>query len=182
MAPKKIKCNFKDCRDAAQRIVGDCAFCNQRFCGRHRLLEDHKCSGLEDVSIPDTPWWLVGLAGELSGDEDLFHEADMMLTGCIDNNSARRRPTSRTRPSCRPSAPTSSRVSNRDDRRLHRRLRKQQQRRQRQRRRRCRSRRDTRPATATPTRQTEGDAPTACATQWPMTTSYTSEMPRAIAV
>ncbi|TPX13992.1 uncharacterized protein E0L32_005692 [Thyridium curvatum] len=81
MAPKKIKCNFKDCRDAAQRIVGDCAFCNQRFCGRHRLLEDHKCSGLEDVSIPDTPWWLVGLAGELSGDEDLFHEADMMLTG-----------------------------------------------------------------------------------------------------
>lgn len=183
MAPKKIKCNFKDCRDAAQRIVGDCAFCNQRFCGRHRLLEDHKCSGLEDVSIPDTPWWLVGLAGELSGDEDLFHEADM-LTGYIDKHSARRRPTSRTRPSCRPSAPTSSRVSNRDDPRLHRRLRKQQQRRHRQRRRRCRSRRDTRPATATatPTRQTEDDAPTARATQWPMTTSCTSEMPQAIAV
>jgi hypothetical protein len=48
MPPKKIRCNFKDCRDAAQRIVGDCGFCNGKFCGRHRLLEDHKCEGLED--------------------------------------------------------------------------------------------------------------------------------------
>lgn len=50
MAPKKIRCNAKDCREAAQRIVGDCGFCNGHFCGKHRLLEDHKCSGLEDVS------------------------------------------------------------------------------------------------------------------------------------
>lgn len=48
MAPKKIRCNAKDCREAAQRIVGDCGFCNGHFCGKHRLLEDHKCSGLED--------------------------------------------------------------------------------------------------------------------------------------
>lgn len=48
MPPKKIRCNFKDCKDAAQRIVGDCGFCNGKFCGRHRLLEDHKCEGLED--------------------------------------------------------------------------------------------------------------------------------------
>ncbi|CAK4022929.1 related to ubiquitin [Lecanosticta acicola] len=47
-APKKIRCNFKDCRDAAQRIVGDCGFCQGHFCGKHRMLESHNCSGLED--------------------------------------------------------------------------------------------------------------------------------------
>lgn len=50
MAGKKIRCGAKDCREPAQRIVGDCGFCNGHFCGKHRLLEDHKCSGLEDVS------------------------------------------------------------------------------------------------------------------------------------
>jgi len=48
MPPKKIRCSFKQCKDAAQRIVGDCGFCNGHFCGKHRLLEDHKCEGLED--------------------------------------------------------------------------------------------------------------------------------------
>ncbi|EON66976.1 hypothetical protein W97_06092 [Coniosporium apollinis CBS 100218] len=47
-APKKIRCSYKECKDAAQRIVGDCGFCNGHFCGKHRLLEDHKCEGLED--------------------------------------------------------------------------------------------------------------------------------------
>ncbi|KAI9666444.1 MAG: hypothetical protein M1821_004380 [Bathelium mastoideum] len=46
--PKKIRCSFKDCRDQAQRIVGDCGFCSGHYCGRHRLLEDHRCEGLED--------------------------------------------------------------------------------------------------------------------------------------
>ncbi|KAF1920678.1 hypothetical protein BDU57DRAFT_509090 [Ampelomyces quisqualis] len=48
MPPKKIRCSFKECRDAAQRIVGDCGFCSGQYCGKHRLLEDHKCEGLED--------------------------------------------------------------------------------------------------------------------------------------
>ncbi|MCJ1294478.1 hypothetical protein MMC34_006036 [Xylographa carneopallida] len=48
MPPKKMRCTFKDCKDAAQRIVGDCGFCSGHFCGKHRMLEDHKCSGLED--------------------------------------------------------------------------------------------------------------------------------------
>lgn len=52
MPGKKIRCGAKDCKEAAQRIVGDCGFCKGHFCGRHRLLEDHKCAGLEDVSIP----------------------------------------------------------------------------------------------------------------------------------
>jgi hypothetical protein len=46
--PRKIKCTFKECTGFAQRIVGDCGFCQGHFCGKHRLLEDHKCDGLED--------------------------------------------------------------------------------------------------------------------------------------
>lgn len=46
--PKKIRCSFKDCKDAAQRIVGDCGFCQGHFCGKHRMLESHNCTGLED--------------------------------------------------------------------------------------------------------------------------------------
>jgi len=48
MPPRKIRCSFKVCKDPAQRIVGDCGFCSGHFCGKHRLLEDHKCPGLED--------------------------------------------------------------------------------------------------------------------------------------
>jgi hypothetical protein len=69
MPPKKIKCSFKDCKVAAQRISGDCAFCNGHFCNNHRLLEDHKCSNLEDVSIPESQWWLLGLSEVLDDPE-----------------------------------------------------------------------------------------------------------------
>jgi hypothetical protein len=73
MPPKKIKCSYKDCKEGAQRIIGDCGFCKGHYCGKHRLLEDHKCDGLEDVSSlsdsqslcyeeEETQWWLVGLA------------------------------------------------------------------------------------------------------------------------
>ena len=48
MAPKKQKCQFKECKDAAQRIVGDCSFCLGDYCGKHRMLEDHACKGLEN--------------------------------------------------------------------------------------------------------------------------------------
>jgi len=48
MPPKKIRCTYKDCKEGAQRIIGDCGFCNGHYCGKHRLLEDHKCDGLED--------------------------------------------------------------------------------------------------------------------------------------
>jgi len=47
-APKRRACTFKTCTNQAQRIVGDCTFCDGHFCGTHRLLEDHKCPGLED--------------------------------------------------------------------------------------------------------------------------------------
>lgn len=74
MPPKKIRCTYKDCKEGAQRIIGDCGFCNGHFCGKHRLLEDHKCDGLEDVSYflgpggREPQWWLVGLSEELMAD------------------------------------------------------------------------------------------------------------------
>jgi predicted nucleic acid binding AN1-type Zn finger protein len=71
--PRKLRCSFKECKDAAQRIVGDCAFCEGHFCGKHRLLEDHQCQGLEDVSsasVEQKNWWLVGLTGLVAGDDD----------------------------------------------------------------------------------------------------------------
>jgi hypothetical protein len=80
---KKIRCTYKDCKGAAQGIIGDCGFCNGTFCGKHRLLEDHKCTGLENVSSfmrsdsgccprygswgsegleeEQPKWWLIGL-------------------------------------------------------------------------------------------------------------------------
>lgn len=87
--PVKPRCTFKECKTAAQRIVGDCGFCDGHYCAKHRLLEDHKCTGLEDVSLTTqsavnhfcniirnggsgelaqdtTQWWLVGLAEYLT--------------------------------------------------------------------------------------------------------------------
>jgi hypothetical protein len=72
MPPKKVRCTYKDCKEGAQRIIGDCGFCNGHFCGKHRLLEDHKCDGLEDVGHPlssqerEPQVWLVGLGDELT--------------------------------------------------------------------------------------------------------------------
>jgi predicted nucleic acid binding AN1-type Zn finger protein len=48
MPGRKPRCSFKDCKDAPQRIIGDCSFCNGHFCQKHRMLESHACSGLED--------------------------------------------------------------------------------------------------------------------------------------
>ncbi|CUS14113.1 unnamed protein product [Tuber aestivum] len=47
-APKRKVCDFKECTSAPQRIVGDCRNCDGHYCAKHRLLEDHKCSGLEN--------------------------------------------------------------------------------------------------------------------------------------
>lgn len=127
MAPRKNRCNFKECPSAAQRIVGDCGFCRGHFCSKHRLLEDHKCDGLEDVGCPDfdlaqlsaalsTPtrqlcspargpqWWLVGLCDTFASDE----LADLVCS------SAKSNPTSEMPRSSKASAPRSLRVYNED--------------------------------------------------------------------
>lgn len=48
MPPRRVKCSFTDCKAAAARISGDCAFCQGHYCNNHRLLEDHKCRNLDD--------------------------------------------------------------------------------------------------------------------------------------
>ncbi|QDS77979.1 hypothetical protein FKW77_002003 [Venturia effusa] len=50
---KKPTCDYKKdtpdaCKGKLQPIVGDCGFCNGHFCSKHRLLESHNCTGLED--------------------------------------------------------------------------------------------------------------------------------------
>ncbi|PVH16660.1 uncharacterized protein CXQ87_004956 [Candidozyma duobushaemuli] len=44
---KKNRCCFSSCSSAALRMVGDCGHCNGKFCAKHRLLEDHACTGLQ---------------------------------------------------------------------------------------------------------------------------------------
>lgn len=52
----------KECRKKADGIVGYCTLCEKIFCSAHRLMEEHKCEKLDEVS-PATqfPWWMVGL-------------------------------------------------------------------------------------------------------------------------
>jgi hypothetical protein len=103
MPVKKIRCSFKECSGPAQRIVGDCAFCQGHFCGKHRLLEDHKCEGLEDVSSSPAEtvgtaggveWWQVGLFGLVAGDDSL---ADAVATLSARRKRTRRTPLNSTR-------------------------------------------------------------------------------------
>lgn len=49
----KPRCSKEGCKTAAQPIVGDCGFCQQRFCGKHRMLESHNCAGLDDARQAD---------------------------------------------------------------------------------------------------------------------------------
>jgi predicted nucleic acid binding AN1-type Zn finger protein len=43
----KSKCAFGDCIQKPVLIVGDCRFCQSKFCANHRLPEAHACSGME---------------------------------------------------------------------------------------------------------------------------------------
>lgn len=49
----KPRCTKEGCKALAQPIVGDCGFCQKRFCGKHRMLESHNCTGLEDARQAD---------------------------------------------------------------------------------------------------------------------------------
>jgi predicted nucleic acid binding AN1-type Zn finger protein len=43
------KCAYSSsgCSDRAVKIIGDCRYCNQKFCGKHRLPEAHGCSNMD---------------------------------------------------------------------------------------------------------------------------------------
>lgn len=44
---KSKKCSFLNCNSTPLRMVGDCQFCQGKFCSKHRLLESHNCKGLK---------------------------------------------------------------------------------------------------------------------------------------
>jgi hypothetical protein len=60
----KPRCSKDGCKAAAQPIVGDCGFCQKRFCGKHRMLESHNCEGLEDARKADKDRNAAKLEGE----------------------------------------------------------------------------------------------------------------------
>jgi hypothetical protein len=60
----KPRCSHPPCKAAAQPIVGDCGFCQRRFCGKHRMLESHACSGLEDAKKAERERNRAKLEGE----------------------------------------------------------------------------------------------------------------------
>ncbi|KAG2196027.1 polyubiquitin [Mucor mucedo] len=43
---KKSKCAFRSCSDKIVKIIGDCRYCQHKFCARHRLPEAHACENL----------------------------------------------------------------------------------------------------------------------------------------
>jgi len=60
----KPRCSKDGCKAPAQPIVGDCGFCQKRFCGKHRMLESHNCEGLADARKADKDRNTAKLEGE----------------------------------------------------------------------------------------------------------------------
>ncbi|KIX96387.1 uncharacterized protein Z520_07653 [Fonsecaea multimorphosa CBS 102226] len=60
----KPRCSKDGCKAPAQPIVGDCGFCQKRFCGKHRMLESHNCEGLENARKADKDRNAAKLEGE----------------------------------------------------------------------------------------------------------------------
>ncbi|KAI9299607.1 hypothetical protein BJ944DRAFT_172141, partial [Cunninghamella echinulata] len=43
---KRKRCAFGSCTDKPVKIIGDCRYCESKFCARHRLPEAHACVNL----------------------------------------------------------------------------------------------------------------------------------------
>jgi ubiquitin C len=43
---KKSRCAYTSCSDKVVKIIGDCRYCQHKFCARHRLPEAHACENL----------------------------------------------------------------------------------------------------------------------------------------
>ncbi len=43
----KSKCCAEGCTQRPATIIGDCAYCESRFCAQHRLPETHECVKLK---------------------------------------------------------------------------------------------------------------------------------------
>lgn len=46
---KQLKCSFTaiGCTDRVVKIIGDCRYCEQKFCSKHRLPEAHQCTNIK---------------------------------------------------------------------------------------------------------------------------------------
>lgn len=67
--PKKkgpIKCahTASECKDKAVKIIGDCRYCQQKFCGKHRLPEAHSCQNLNNCRLESAAKNTAKLMGE----------------------------------------------------------------------------------------------------------------------
>ena len=45
---KKKKCFNDGCNKKTSKIIGDCNYCNNKFCDKHRLPESHNCTKLDE--------------------------------------------------------------------------------------------------------------------------------------
>ncbi|CAO3616699.1 unnamed protein product [Cunninghamella blakesleeana] len=46
LTTKRKRCAFGSCSDKPVKIIGDCRYCQSKFCARHRLPEAHACVNL----------------------------------------------------------------------------------------------------------------------------------------
>ncbi|KAI8621136.1 hypothetical protein BC830DRAFT_1055792, partial [Chytriomyces sp. MP71] len=46
-AKRKIQRCALGCGAAAVKTVGDCRFCSQKFCAKHRFVEAHACANMQ---------------------------------------------------------------------------------------------------------------------------------------
>ena len=44
---KKSTCAMDGCTDRPVKIIGDCKFCQRKFCSRHRQVELHHCPNMQ---------------------------------------------------------------------------------------------------------------------------------------
>jgi predicted nucleic acid binding AN1-type Zn finger protein len=60
------KCAYtiSGCTDKVVKIIGDCRYCEQKFCGRHRLPEAHVCPNMKSCKEEAS----LRLAGKLMGE------------------------------------------------------------------------------------------------------------------
>lgn len=42
----KNRCAYNNCTSKVVKIIGDCRYCNSKYCGRHRLPESHSCDNI----------------------------------------------------------------------------------------------------------------------------------------
>ena len=50
---KRARCGLDECREKIALIIGECKYCENKFCLKHRLPEDHLCVNLSKKKFND---------------------------------------------------------------------------------------------------------------------------------